>query len=493
MKDSSYSEPLPPGPLGCPFRGFDARATSPKFGPGVLYFDLFQRLKRPKIFKFYSNTNKGIAIVSGYENSKAVLSKEFDTVASQVIAFSSKIVGKNSLRCCLDKKEHGTLRKLIGMATKPAKVSALIPAIQRTADSLVNEMILLASTSPDASIEVEDFFMRYTLEIACRHIIGLQDLSPSEMSTFLSQVKIWIEALYAGPDDTAWISAREYLVEKIEEKIKSLEINGPDDSTVSGMVYARDPDDPEQRHLTRDEIVDNTLLLILAGSETSAGTLTNCMLLLGLDKKRVESNKQATGPSAWSKLVSEQEIIEREFANSSNGFSRHSLDACTFLDGVVRESLRIKPVIGGSMRGTKETIVIDGYQIPAGWGVAYDRYNTHILDPKTFREDLSHMNIIQGFDPTRWQGDPVTTPDQDWIPFGIGSRYCLGADLAVIEMKIMLGVMAQKLPDFDLISPKVRDLDKAIDIQWREKTIIPVPQDGVSMKIRHVIDTCSQP
>jgi cytochrome P450 len=250
------------------------------------------------------------------------------------------------------------------------------------------------------------------------------------------------------------------------------------------MLFATDPDDPDQRRLTKDEIIDNTLLLILAGSETSAATLTNCILLLGLDKQRKESTektKDNDSTMAWDKLIQELKIKDID-SSSHFSFDRDILDMLTYTDGVVRESLRIKPVIGGSMRGTKATIVVDGYQIPAGWGLAYDRYNTHVLDPARFREDLSHMNVIQGFEPGQWS-TAIENNSQDFIPFGVGPRYCLGADLAMVEMKIFLGVFAQKVKNFDLIYPYVKDVDQATDIKWRQTCVIPIPEDGVIIQI----------
>jgi cytochrome P450 len=495
LPDPAFSEPLPPGPLGCPFRGFDIKASSPKFGPGIVYYQLFEKLNRPKVFKFFSK-NKGIAIVSGYDNSKAVLSQEFESIASQVVPFTSKFVGTHSLRCCQDRKDHTTLRKLIGMATKPSRVSALIPSIQQTAEQLIDSIIGCRQSGDGACISMEDVCLKYTLEIACRHIIGLQDLPPIEVDFFLSQVKAWIGALYAKPGDTSWQKAREYLVEKIETKLESLEVHGPDDSTLSGMFFATDPDTPEQDCLTRDEIIDNTLLLILAGSETSAATLTNCILMLGLNKRSIEMSHVRKNPTvagskmetAWTTIISEQNEVQRQYGDHLN---RQALDASVYLDGVVRESLRIKPIVGGSMRGTKSTIIVDGYQIPTGWGIAYDRYNTHLLDPVTFREDLSHMNVIQGFDPSRWHAmnenctlhQPKNlTPGQEWIPFGIGPRYCLGADLAMVEMKLFLAVLARKMSNFELVHPHVDDLEQGKDILWRQHSIIPLPEEGVVIK-----------
>jgi cytochrome P450 len=255
------------------------------------------------------------------------------------------------------------------------------------------------------------------------------------------------------------------------------------------MLFAQDPDDPEERRLSRDEIVDNILLLILAGSETSAGTLTNALLFLGLNRQANQLSQSNThGTSAWNKLVKEQEWIIGKQKDGTTILDRSTLDECTYLDGVVREALRIKPIIGGSMRGTKATIVVEGYQIPAGWGVTYDRYNTHIMDPTTFQEDLSHMNVIRGFEPNRWQGgsnegeEGLQRPGQEWIPFGIGPRFCLGYDLALVEMKVFLATLSRKVPDLKLTSPVVNDLEWASDIRWRQQAIIPVPEDGVHIQ-----------
>jgi cytochrome P450 len=496
LSDTSHAEqPLPPGPLGCPFKGYNTKQSSPSFGPGVLFYTLFERLQRPRIFKLFSK-NKGIVIVSGYANTKTVLSQEFDTVVSQVVPFTSKFIGTNSLRFSQDKQEHATLRKLVGMALQPSRVSKMIPSLQETAEDLVDETLSASRSNNDTStttfttIQMEDICLKYTLSIALRHIIGLDDyFTREEADHFLQQVKTWIGALYAKPnEDARWQQAREYLVDKIEAKIQILEANGPDESTVSGMLFGTDPGDPKQLRLTRDEIIDNTLLLIFAGSETSASTLTNCLLLLGLNKlKNKRGDNQNTRETAWSEVTQEQEKAIQKYG--THQLNRTILESAAYLDGVVRESLRIKPIVGGSMRGTKATIVVDGYQIPAGWGVSYDRYNTHVLDPTTFRDDLSHMNIIQGFDPTRWYNTDTTIngqstiPGQEWIPFGAGPRYCLGSDLAMVEMKTFLAVLARKMTDFDLVYPSVQDVFWGTDdIPLRQTGIIPVPEKGVVIR-----------
>ena len=99
-------------------------------------------------------------------------------------------------------------------------------------------------------------------------------------------------------------------------------------------------------------------LLILAGSETAASTLTVTMLALGLHKDSLK------------KLKDEQaKLISRR----GEDFTRSILDKdCPYLDAVIKETMRIKPLAGtGAMRFAQETFTIDGKQVPKGYGVAF--------------------------------------------------------------------------------------------------------------------------
>ena len=143
--------------------------------------------------------------------------------------------------------------------------------------------------------------------------------------------------------------AKQYIVSKLEEKVDSLLSEGPDTSTLSNMVFATD-EEFGAATLTREEVIENAQLLVIAGSETSAGTLTLAMLLLGLH------------PDKYNKLVEEQlQVVEKH----GEDLTQAILDKeCPYLDAVVRETLRLGPVTAGFPRTTKETIVIDGFQIP---------------------------------------------------------------------------------------------------------------------------------
>lgn len=204
--------------------------------------------------------------------------------------------------------------------------------------------------------------------------VGL-DLKDDEIETFYKAVNDWIggilNPLQIFNPLKKYSKSRvafNYLVSKIERKIDSLKENGPDGSTLSGMYFAKDEEDTTKR-LTKSEIISNSLLLILAGSETAASTLTVAMLALGLHKdvlKKLKDEQLA--------MITKHDGME---------ISRDMLEKdCPYLDAFVKETMRIKPLATtGAMRFAQETFVVDGKQIPKGYGVGFNPYITHTLDP----------------------------------------------------------------------------------------------------------------
>jgi hypothetical protein len=81
-------------------------------------------------------------------------------------------------------------------------------------------------------------------------------------------------------------------------------------------------------------------------------------------------------------------------------------------------------------------MIVEGYQIPKGWSVAFSISLTHQLDPTTRTDDGSHMDLKKGFCPMRWL-DASTRPSE-FLPFGAGPRACIGKALALAEIKVFL-------------------------------------------------------
>ena len=171
------------------------------------------------------------------------------------------------------------------------------------------------------------------------------------LNTWLNGLLSWCHVLFLpGLRFSKEWKARQYLVDIIERKIYTL-----NKSTLIAMVYATD--DESTKSLSNEQIIDNALFL--AGPETSSSTLTNCLLLLGLH------------PHVWKKIQLEQRSLVAKFGTHLT--KKDQLDnECQYLEAVIKESMRIRPLSGGQYHRTKATMIVDGMQIPQGWPITYN-------------------------------------------------------------------------------------------------------------------------
>jgi cytochrome P450 len=166
----------------------------------------------------------------------------------------------------------------------------------------------------------------------------------------------------------------------------------------SMLLGARDEDG---QPMTDQELRDELVTLLVAGHETTA-----------------------TGLSwAFELLLRTPRVMDRLRASLAEGDD-------TYLDAVVKEALRLRPVIPGVGRVVRgEPFELGGYMVPPGVeinpsiGVIHRRGDRY-PQPGEFR-------------PERFLGDGA--PDTyTWVPFGGGTRRCLGASFALLEMKVVI-------------------------------------------------------
>jgi cytochrome P450 len=133
-----------------------------------------------------------------------------------------------------------------------------------------------------------------------------------------------------------------------------------------------------------------------------------------------------------------------------------------YVDAVVKESLRIRPVIPGVGRVVRgEPFRLNGYEIPPGMEInpsirVIHRRADLYPDPRAFR-------------PERFLG-PDAPDTYTWIPFGGGTRRCLGASFAMMEMRIVL----QRVLERTALRPANPNPD---DVTFRGITL--APREGV--------------
>jgi cytochrome P450 len=165
----------------------------------------------------------------------------------------------------------------------------------------------------------------------------------------------------------------------------------------------------EGEALSDRELRDELMTLVLAGHETTANQLA----------------------WAWERLVRTPEAHER----LREAVRSDAPDADEVVEATITEAMRVRPVIPTTGRRVTVPWRLGTYGIPADTAVADSILLLH------HREDLYPEPFA--FRPERWLGQKPGT--YEWLPFGGGTRRCLGAALAMAEQRVVLKAMARRL------------------------------------------------
>lgn len=144
-----------------------------------------------------------------------------------------------------------------------------------------------------------------------------------------------------------------------------------------------------------------------------------------------------------SKNPDKQDILREEvlkvLPDRGTQLTTDSLNNMPYLRAVLKEAMRLNPVIAGNARTTGRDVVLGGYQVPKGVEVAMGTLvlqNTEYYFPKS-----------GNFIPERWIKGPenekyaiVKHPSNSFVflPFGFGPRSCIGRRFAEMEIFVVL-------------------------------------------------------
>jgi cytochrome P450 len=213
------------------------------------------------------------------------------------------------------------------------------------------------------------------------------------------------------------------------------------DDVLSMLIHARDEDGAM---LSDSELVGQTNILFVAGHETTTNSLTWTLFLLDQH------------PEIHAALVEE---LEGELKGAPPTIEQ--LERLPLLDRVVKESLRILPPVPTAFRMSTAPFELGGHSFGAETMVFYSPYVTHRL-PDLYPEPAR-------FRPDRWlQAEP---PVYGYIPFSNGPRRCIGATMALLEIKLMLSML---LPRYRLSLPPGSQVDLLVRVTLRPKAGLPM-------------------
>jgi cytochrome P450 family 135 len=357
------------------------------------------------------------------------------TNAGEANAVLRPTLGSHSL-LLLDGEEHLRQRKLMLPAFHGERIERYRQIMRDATERAV------ASWRTGEPFALRPHTQAITFEVIVRAVFGVDDADAmARLREPLRRMLDWagnpaplLLVAVVGPENPVVrrVIARRYL-EPVDRELYALiaeRREAPDlaerEDMLSTLLLARDEDGEPMSDV---ELRDELLTLLVAGHETTATSL------------------------AWA--------VER-LVRHPGALDRVATDA-EYADAVVKETLRLRPVVAIVLRRLLEPLEVAGRELPAGTTVAPCILLVHR------REDV--YPEPDAFRPERFLHEPPGT--YSWIPFGGGVRRCLGAAFAQVEMQVVLETIAR--------SARLDAVGEPEEVRRRGVTLVPARGGQVRM------------
>lgn len=356
-----------------------------------------------------------------------------DLRAGEANAFLEPVLGPHSV-LVLDGPGHLRQRRLLLPPFQGSRVTSFRSTIRDIAQAEV------ARWAPGRRIVVRERMQHITFEVICRVVFGVTDPARVErlreaLVAVIASHPIYMVSALARRDLGRLSPGRRFaqrlaradhlLYEEIALRRAEPDLEERPD-VLSLLLRARDE---EGLPMTDRELRDELFTMLGAGHETTATGLAFAIELL------------------WRNPPVLERLRERIAAGDD-----------AYLDAVVKESLRLRPVIDAAERTLTTTRTVCGHDLPAGVKVYPAIALVHM------RPDV--YPAPHAFRPERFAEEGAES--YTWLPFGGGIRRCIGAALAQAEMAEVL-----------------RAVVPAVDLRLERTRPDPVVLRGITLAPRH--------
>jgi cytochrome P450 len=298
----------------------------------------------------------------------------------------------------VDPPDHTRLRRLVSKAFTPKMVHELRPRIQMLVDDALDTMAERGEADVIGDLA---FPLPFTV---ISEMLGMPDGNRDEVRGWSHTLTKTLDPILSPEEVDAALVAASNMQAHVED-VLAWKRDHPADDLLTGLLAAEDEGD----RLSEIELLDQVLLLYVAGHETTVNLIGNATLaLLGR-------------PDQLAVLRSDPELD----------------------GGAVEELLRYDSPVQFSRRITTADLDVAGTTIPAG---------TFTL---TCLGSANHDEARWG--PTADELD-ITRPDAgQHMSFGNGIHHCLGSSLARTEAQVAIGTLVRRFPDLALAGEPERN------------------------------------
>ncbi|PIN18634.1 Cytochrome P450 CYP4/CYP19/CYP26 subfamily [Handroanthus impetiginosus] len=416
IRNTRKSENLPPGSYGWPILGETGEFLRAGLDGTPENFVKERRDKyKSQIFKT-KLMGEHMAVLYGPAGNKFLFSNENKLVTVWWPSSVRKLLGP----CIATSagEEGKQMRKMVTYFMSPDAFTRLYI---KTMD-LVSQQHIKTHWQGKEEVKVFPTIKLYTFELACRLFMSLEDRG--QISKLAALFNIFLKGIISVPVDlpgTRFYNAKKatstiknQLREIVRQRRAALEqkLAAPCQDLLSHLLASPDENG---KFMSESVIINNILMLLFAGHDTSSVAIT--MLMKNL----------AQLPEIYEKVLKEQNEIASS-KEPGDFLQWEDIQKMRYSWNVVSETMRLSPPVIGAFREALTDIRYADYDIPKGWKLYWSSSSTH-RDPNLF-EDYTK------FDPTRFEG--AGPAPFSCVPFGGGPRMCLGKEFARLEILIFL-------------------------------------------------------
>jgi cytochrome P450 len=407
-----------------------------RIGPGEvsigdyqLYRRIYSQNSSTKEESFYTATT-----LLGHEN---LARYRYESVPRLFLGRTALIIG----RLIRNKAMHSARRKMMSQPFSQQAINENEALITEMGERFVERVLTGSLASPTNTVDVLPFCKLFSLEVICKAAFNKDISAPSTDNafTFLQALEdtprvMIISSIFPffrkqkrlgeylpGAAGHAFRQSRLY-EQYMRSLFREFRHESKLDSTerFMGTPLLRSEDAYFGRRLSEDEAVEEAMGLAFAGSGTTSSTLVYLFYILSTtENHHVQLKLREELRGAGPKLADLKDL--------------------PYLNAVIKETMRLYPTIISTLpRVLDIPLESDNVHLPAGTIVGMQNY-VHHRDPSVYAEPNKFL-------PERWiEQSPSSEVEKAFTPFSLGTRNCIGQNLAKAELLLAVSIVFRRL------------------------------------------------
>ncbi|XP_066257685.1 cytochrome P450 4C1-like [Euwallacea similis] len=464
-----------PGPLALPFIG---SALCFMGNP----YDIFGQItnmfaKYPSIFRVWF-ANRMFYAVSDAKYFELLLTSPYALKKENLYSVASPVLGQG-LFTALSVPHWKKHRKLIMPTFNQKILDGFVEVFVQQSEVLVG---VLEKYAGKGEVDVLKILSAFTLDIITETAMGVQlnaqttDCKIGELLDRLMEIAMTriFNIIYhsefifkhsrMGRDFYASTKEIRSLAHKILHKKKAIRVTKSSDELEYDSVFRKrqafldllmDINEEGGMKFTDEELMDETITIMSAGTDTTASTDSFIFTMMGLHQNI------------------QNEVLNEilEVVGPTERINLTHLSRLKVLERVIKETLRLFPVSGFFVRTAEEDIDLGTCTVLKGCSIVFGVFNLH-------RNEKYYPDPYK-FNPDRFLPEETAKrPPAAFIPFSYGPRNCIGMKYAMMAMKTVVATVLRKYR----VSTSYQNVE-AIELKTN---LVLRPRDGykVSFELR---------